>query len=148
MGRDPTHVPDDGFFGVQIRRRYQQQPALACLLCHRPNQLIRDEVVYQVDQRFISIDTGMEQDADAARAKQVLGASARERVGELRVPVDPRKANGAIRAPALTPVTMSNCGRSPRWVRPMSAPARTRLLLRRRQCEEVQRSIQRCARRR
>src|SRR5215813_9700241 len=35
----------------------------------------------------------------------------------------PRKANGAVRAPALTPVTTSDCGRSHFLVQPASSPA-------------------------
>ena len=36
---------------------------------------------------------------------------------------DPRNANGAMSAPALTPVTTSYWGRSSRWPSPISAPA-------------------------
>src|SRR6187200_963694 len=64
-----------------------------------------------------------EQAGQDLRGNQLIGFVLRPDFLELLSWRGPRKANGAMMAPALTPVTTSNCGRSPRTVQPARTPA-------------------------
>ena len=124
-GRNARHAPGHRPGCVEVRRADQQRAAAAMLLGQFGHEGVVDVLLEQAPQRCGTGGRLVAHDVEQVRGarsgpRSTVRCTACEAPGRTW---GPRKANGAISAPVLVPVTMVNSGRVPCAVQPTRMPA-------------------------